>query len=268
MVKVVISDLDGTLIAHDNVFTDRAKNVVARLRKQGIQFVGCTGRSKRDLRSCIPPKLFSSTIILNGACILDENDQCFLKHAMSAEKVWEISDSFQEYELPVILYGEENIYLKDDKRRIEECCRKFFQGTDTVFYPNSILLQKQEYPKEDIYKVETLTADLDQRQQWLDKFSSRKDCSVTSSIHCNIEVTRKDVNKAEMIQEYLKLNQISENEMIYFGDSHNDLSVFLKFKNTIAVKDAPECVLTNALAVVDSCENEGVLNFIEEKLLR
>ena len=46
-IRLLLADVDGTLVTHDKVFTARAKAAVAKLRAAGIQFAITSGRPPR-----------------------------------------------------------------------------------------------------------------------------------------------------------------------------------------------------------------------------
>ena len=48
-IKLLISDVDGTLVTKDKVLTSRAREAVARLRAAGIQFTITSGRPPRGM---------------------------------------------------------------------------------------------------------------------------------------------------------------------------------------------------------------------------
>ena len=51
MIKIVVSDIDGTLLfPKEERISDRIKEVIWKLEKKGILFVAASGRSYNDLR--------------------------------------------------------------------------------------------------------------------------------------------------------------------------------------------------------------------------
>src|SRR5271155_3904441 len=49
-ISLVLADVDGTLVTHDKVLTERAKNAVQRLRARGIRFAITSGRPPRGMK--------------------------------------------------------------------------------------------------------------------------------------------------------------------------------------------------------------------------
>ncbi|HHQ4564675.1 TPA: HAD family hydrolase, partial [Aeromonas veronii] len=51
MFKVVVSDLDGTLLNKQHQISPRTRDTLHRLVEQGVKFVVATGRHHVDVRS-------------------------------------------------------------------------------------------------------------------------------------------------------------------------------------------------------------------------
>ena len=65
-IKMIVSDLDGTLLRTDQSISDETKSVLRRCRESGIKAVYATGRgATADFAA--PADLFDGRIIMNGA---------------------------------------------------------------------------------------------------------------------------------------------------------------------------------------------------------
>jgi HAD superfamily hydrolase (TIGR01484 family) len=70
-VRLVIADVDGTLVTHDKVLTQRAIDSVFRLRDAGIQFAVTSGRPPRGMAMLIGPlKLNEPLAAFNGGVVI------------------------------------------------------------------------------------------------------------------------------------------------------------------------------------------------------
>src|SRR5689334_6389648 len=67
MIKVLIADVDGTMLTHNKVLTARTCAAVDRLRASGIQFTVTTGRPPRALATLVESlKLTAPIAAFNG----------------------------------------------------------------------------------------------------------------------------------------------------------------------------------------------------------
>lgn len=79
-IKMVVSDLDGTLINSDWILSDFAKEVLTELLDQGIEFVPCSARIFKEIPEWMRNnKKIHYIICENGAKIYDNlTDVCYL----------------------------------------------------------------------------------------------------------------------------------------------------------------------------------------------
>ena len=69
--KLVLADVDGTLVTHDKVLTDRAKQAVASLRSHGIGFAITSGRPPRGMAMLFADLALSTPVAgFNGGLIV------------------------------------------------------------------------------------------------------------------------------------------------------------------------------------------------------
>src|SRR5204863_1089397 len=54
-IKLLLADVDGTLLTHEKVLTERARAAVAQLGVAGIQFAITSGRPPREMQMLIQP---------------------------------------------------------------------------------------------------------------------------------------------------------------------------------------------------------------------
>ena len=54
-ISLLLADVDGTLVTHDKVLTERAQKAVRRLHDQGIRFAITSGRPPKGMAMLIAP---------------------------------------------------------------------------------------------------------------------------------------------------------------------------------------------------------------------
>jgi len=68
-VKMVVLDLDGTLLRSDETISDYTKAVLDRCRDTGMKVVYLTGRGERSARSVAPYEYFDGEATQAGAVV-------------------------------------------------------------------------------------------------------------------------------------------------------------------------------------------------------
>src|SRR6266550_5828969 len=61
-IKLLLADVDGTLLTHEKVLTERARAAVAQLGVAGIQFAITSGRPPRGMQMLIEPLALTTPI--------------------------------------------------------------------------------------------------------------------------------------------------------------------------------------------------------------
>ena len=89
-------------------------------------------------------------------------------------------------------------------------------------------------------------------------FGSRTDIEITSSFKDNYEISAKGVNKGTAVAKYAELKGIRPEEIITFGDNHNDIEMIQYAGVGVAVDNAVEELKAAADYVTDTNENGGV----------
>ena len=78
----------------------------------------------------------------------------------------------------------------------------------------------------------------------------------------------KGVNKANTLKELGKMENISLDEMIFFGDGLNDLEVMKEVGLSVAMGNALEVIKENAKDIAKSNNEDGIVDFLDKKLNR
>ncbi|MCL2694306.1 MAG: Cof-type HAD-IIB family hydrolase, partial [Oscillospiraceae bacterium] len=77
-VKMLVTDLDGTLLRDDKTVSERTVNTLAKCREQGIKVTYATARSD-SVKMLMPTEIFDGYIITNGALAYAGEKQVYKK---------------------------------------------------------------------------------------------------------------------------------------------------------------------------------------------
>ena len=61
-ISLLLADVDGTLITHEKILTERARDAVHRLRRAGIRFAITSGRPPRGMAMLVKPLALDTPI--------------------------------------------------------------------------------------------------------------------------------------------------------------------------------------------------------------
>lgn len=259
MIKLVVTDLDGTLFHKGSHFNEEIYAIIDELKKRNILFCVSTGRQLLNATSHFKEGydiLFSSN---NGAHIRLENEEIFL--VLKPEYVQEIMDIVHKHpNLYAIAEGRDGAYV--EKNNSPEHFIK-----ELKVYTSNIRFVEDLTKVGDICKI-TLGCFEGAEEFAQPYFAHLKDkMEVQVSGFYWLDFMQKDVNKGAGLKEIQKRFNIKPEETVAFGDHLNDLEMLRNAEYSFAMAnahpEAKECANYVAPANVD----DGVV-VVLKKLLK
>ena len=263
-VRLVIADVDGTLVTQEKVLTKRATEAVLRLHEAGIQFSITSGRPPKGMAMLIDPlKLTQPLAAFNGGVLIKPDlktvvDQKFLPVGVP-EKVIE---ALEKHGLDVWLYTDTEWFVRDPNAphvAREQWTVKF---PPTVVKTFAGLLDR-------VAKIVGVSDDYDRVAK------CEKDVQQAGGTHISaarsqpyyLDVTHPRANKGEVVLSLSRLLNIPPKEIATMGDMPNDVLMFKQSGMSIAMGNASAEVQAAATNVTSTNEEEGFANAIEKYIL-
>ena len=267
--KMIAVDLDGTLLNGESKLSDFTKDTIKQISKKGHHVVITTGRPYRMAKDFYDQlELETPMINFNGS----------LTHLPG--KVWA-----HEKCLTV-----DKKYLLDMVQRKEEIeadfiageyRNKFYITTPDKEIADPRLFGVENFRPENQFNSELVTKDpncilLQTRAS--DKYALAEEMNSFYKHQLNIntwggplnilECTPKGVHKAFALEYLLKVMNIDKQNLIAFGDEHNDQEMLSFASKGYAMKNANPALLSFAdeqLSLTN--EEDGVAHFLQERFL-
>jgi Cof subfamily protein (haloacid dehalogenase superfamily) len=263
-VRLVIADVDGTLVTQDKVLTLRAVEAVFRLRAANIKFAITSGRPPRGMAMLIDPlKLDEPIAAFNGGVLIQPDlstvvSQNFLAPAV----VSQVIKLIQEHKLDVWLYTDKDWFVRDVNA--PHVAREQW----TVKFPPAIT-SNIENLIDRVAKVVGVSDDLEAVKR------CEKDVQDACGSHASaarsqpyyLDVTHPKANKGEVVLTLSTLLSIPAEAIATIGDMPNDVLMFKKSGISIAMGNASEEVQKSATYITTSNEQEGFANAMEKFIL-
>ena len=288
MIKVIASDMDGTLLANDGKIKEKTLTSMYKAMKAGIRFILVTGRGPNGVAQALNYEEFQCDRVLwGGAAVSNFNNEIILQKVLSfdiCQKVFEILRQypvcvrFSSYPQDYFVGDEEEIqngllehtrlfFVKESKERIRntEVYKTLTNQTERL--DDIRELKKKEVPiykilvnsnqKEVLDKVErTLTEEIDR-------------IYISSSFSDNLEITAYNARKGPVLLEYIESLGYKKEEVLVFGDSRNDFSMLsMDFGATVAMGNAEPEIKKISKYVTKTNEECGVAYVIEKIIKR
>jgi Cof subfamily protein (haloacid dehalogenase superfamily) len=263
-IRMVIADVDGTLVTQEKVLTKRAAEAVLRLHEAGIQFSVTSGRPPRGMAMLIDPlKLTQPLAAFNGGVLIQPDlttvvDQRFLP-AQVPEKVIE---AIRSHGLDVWVYTDTGWFVRDPNAphvAREQWTVKFPPTLVKTFAGLLGRVAKIVGVSDDYDRVAKCEKDVQQ--------AGGTHISAARSQPYYLDVTHPQANKGGVVLAMSKLLNIPAQEIATIGDMPNDVLMFEKSGVSIAMGNASSEVQALATYVTATNEQEGFANAIEEFIL-
>ncbi len=263
-IRLVIADVDGTLVTQDKVLTKRAIEAVMRLHEAGVQFTVTSGRPPRGMAMLIDPlRLTLPLAAFNGGVLIQPDlktvvDQKFLPPGVPETVI----EAIENHGLDVWLYTDIDWFVRDPNAphvAREQWTVKF---PPTVVKTFAGLLGR-------VAKIVGVSDDLDRVAQ------CEKDVQQAGGSHISaarsqpyyLDVTHPQANKGEVVLSLSRLLNIPAAQIATIGDMPNDVLMFKQSGVSIAMGNASPEVRAAATYVTSSNQEEGFANAIEKFVL-
>ncbi len=287
MIKVIASDMDGTLLGDDHKPAPETLAAVKKACDAGIRFMIATGRNfPGAMAELKDAELVCDYIVGSGAEVRNPQQEVVVTHPISIELCRAIYEEIRDYPLSVTFCTDGYDYKIGTPEEIEESLMLQMQ----LFFSNQ--------PREELAKSETYRrikkstrsmSDMDELEAagvpvyklflysedkaMLDEMNVRlqrnKDIAVASSFPTNLEITDVKAQKGPVLKEYIESLGYTMDEVMVLGDSLNDLSMIsMDFGATVAMANADPEVKSAAKYITKSNTEFGVAYAIEELLKR
>jgi len=113
-VRLLLADVDGTLVTPDKVLTDRAVDAVRRLGEAGILFAITSGRPPRGMSMLIEPLDIKTPIAaFNGGLLVNRDMSVVEQRVVPEELVVPVADLIGSFRLDTWVYRGPDWYVPD-----------------------------------------------------------------------------------------------------------------------------------------------------------
>jgi Cof subfamily protein (haloacid dehalogenase superfamily) len=251
--KIVILDIDGTILPHGKTLSNKTKNAIQRLKEKNTQVVIATGRAPYFSETIIEETGVNSMVFFNGSYVLHEGKEIF-KNPIEKNILRNVHLLSQDYQHPLTYLGETS-----------------FKATD-LFHPYIVeaykfdpwkpeLASPQYWMDQDIYQL-FLHCELEEEATYQTQIPELDFRRWTSGMRtCDVNLS--NANKAVGLTKLLEQLGIAPDEAVAFGDGLNDIEMLSLVGMGVAMGAARDEVKKAANMVTLSAEEDGVCHGLE-----
>lgn len=287
MIKLIASDMDGTLLNNNKGISDRNLKAIKDAQAQGVRFVIASGRDYHSIKPLLDQhNLKCDCITGNGAQYIDENGKLISAKYLPYDLAIKAIELLEKYHIHFMIYTTSGYYGIEHRdivsyefalRGVNRFGRKngktFEEVYEGIKHHAAYLLEKMEDYREElkdkeIIKIESFDKDEEIIKAFKPELAKIDGIAYLSSYPDNCEITNEQATKGKILLEVSQLFNIPQEEVMVFGDEANDLSMFDIFENGVAVGNASDLVKAKAKYITDDCYEDGVGKAIEKYVLQ
>jgi len=252
-IKLMLADVDGTLVTQEKVLTDQAIEAVHQLRQADILFAITSGRPPRGMDMLVEPLDLQTPIAaFNGGLIVDRDMSVIAQRVLPEHLVVPIADLMKASGLSVWIYRGADWYVPDP-----EGPHVAREAWTVKFAPQ--VMTSLEGLTDGVVKMVGVSDDHDAitkasaaaQEQFGDHVSA------AASQPYYLDVTHPEANKGSVVHYLAQRYKLSKDQIATIGDMPNDVLMFTQSGLSIGMGNADPEVQQAASRTTDTNDNDG-----------
>ncbi len=259
--KLISTDFDGTLLTSNKKITEKNRNILQKYKNNKYIIVGITARNLASVNNVCDIRIFNYLILNNGSYIYDvENNIGINIGHIEKNTIINITNKFKDFAEEIdycslnkyYIYKKGNVKNKNFIVKINglEDIKEIIARMNIFFKSNEEISNSRKYIENKFHNLDVLEmSDTDNNnfKKW-------------------IALNPKGINKFKALEVLCKKIEINIDEVIFFGDSVNDLSIINKVGLGVAMGNALKEVKEKADEITLSNDEDGVGVFLDKIL--
>lgn len=262
-ISLLLADVDGTLVTHEKVLTDRAIAAVAAMKQAGVRFAVTSGRPPKGMAMLIDPLRIVTPIAgFNGGLFVNPDLSAIEERVLPGDVAREVVTMILDHKLDAWLYAgnEWLVHWRDAPHVAREQKTVQFEPTVVKDFGSKI---------DRAVKIVGVSDDHDRIEDCARKVRERFGTKVSAALSqpYYLDVTHPQANKGGVVEYLAKHLGIPASEIATIGDMPNDVDMFKKSGFAIAMGNASHDVKDEADVVTADCDHDGFAEAVEKFII-
>lgn len=272
-IRLLATDLDGTLFSRFSKLSPRAVSVLKALKKKNIIVVISSGRPLYSVLRSIPQELFDYASCMNGQEIYCVKDQShIIKPDLSKAEMDELLTIMSHHRVILAYSAGDHFYHYTTPDHAGFAA--LYNWAYTLYHK----IRREPYDHQKVYTdLSMLKFDHAGKFCFSGTYHALKSCwkeidqnrySCFFVNHHWLEIQPHGISKGEALKEIMKREHISKEEACALGDGENDIPMLEAVGTKVAMKNAMKSVKRKANAFAGNAYDDGAAVWIENNLLK
>jgi Cof subfamily protein (haloacid dehalogenase superfamily) len=262
-IRLLLADVDGTLVTKDKLLTDRAVEAVRKLREADILFAITSGRPPRGMQMLIEPLALTTPIsAFNGGIVVDADMTILEQKVIPRELAPAIIAALGSAGLDVWIYRGADWYVRDPH------APHVARESSTVQFDPTVV-ESFDGLTDDVAKLVGVSDDPDRMASVAtaahEEFGDHVSAALSQPYY--LDVTHPQANKGEVVKFLSARYRIPEEQIATIGDMPNDVLMFARSGLSIAMGQSDREVQRAARRVTRSNDEDGFAAAVDRFIL-
>ena len=270
MVKLIVSDMDGTLLNQKERVSTENREALWTAYKKGIHIAICSGRGPENIRKIMVADQLPPCYALgyNGGHCFDEEGKELFSGYMKNHPLKACIEIFNEENVIFAAMWAKGIAMNRSPEDVASQNRLAFAQAqkswkkstwDSATFTQAI--------NQGIYKLLYIDSSLERLGKIKKKIEKIEEVSLMSSWYNNIELMPKGINKGTATAMLAERLNLSSADVMTLGDQENDTEMIAFAGTSVAMGNATEKIKEIAKYTTAHHENHGVALAIQKYAL-
>jgi hypothetical protein len=257
-IKLVVTDMDGTLLNSKSEISDRFFNVYKQLKKHNIQFIAASGRQYYSIVDRFETIKDEITIVAeNGAFAKHGNEELFTSE-LPLEHIQKCINTLRGLNnVYIVLCGKNAAYIETKDEQFINMFKNYYSEYRLVEDLTAIT-------NDTFFKIAAYHFDCSETHIYPAVKYLEKDLQVIVSGEHWLDISHNNANKGFALNILQQKLGITKEETLVFGDYNNDLTMLALADFSYAMENAHQNVKNVSKFETKSNDNFGVELVLEQ----
>jgi Cof subfamily protein (haloacid dehalogenase superfamily) len=263
MIRLLLTDVDGTLVTSKKELTQGSVQAARKLHAAGVLLAVTSGRPPRGMAMLVEPLALEAPLAgFNGGLVVEPQMQVLEERTIPDELVAPAVRLLESFDLSVWLYRDADWYVGD--RAGPHVARE----SHTVQFEPTVV-DSFDGIETRIAKIVGVSDDYDavEAAEAAAHETLGDHVAASRSQPYYLDITHPEANKGAVVKYLAQRYEIPEDEIATIGDMPNDVLMFARSGLSIAMGNAHREVQRAARQVTTTNDEDGFANAVERFIL-
>lgn len=262
MIKLIATDIDGTILNSDMTFTQKLRNCILNLTQSGVKVILATGRMHSAAVPIARALALSTPIIsYQGGLIKDCNNRTLYQKDLAPDYAKKIIQWARKNKIHINLYLNDKLYVEEDN----DIVKSYTEGR----FINYSVCSFDDLKIENVNKILAIDIhDPDKVTGWTEELRIRyPELYFVKSTPYFCEIANSEAKKSLGVKFLCDMWGIKPEETLTIGDQDNDIDLIQAGGIGVAMGNGTPALIECADFVTDTVDNDGFVKAVEKYVI-